>query len=178
MTMAPPTDGSGSPAGESPPGWVSGRQQGLHALREAVRQAIALADSQQIGRMLWCDRDFADWPLEERAVVEALQRWALGGGRLEMLASDFRPLQARAARFVQWRRQWDHRFEARALGRQRPDEVPTVLRLGDQMLLGLDAEQRLFVVTADRSRIAQTDEHCRSLWQQAVPAFPASTLGL
>ena len=153
---------------------LSGRLAFQHAVREAIEQAA----DHGLPWMFWCDLDFADWPLKERAVVETLQRWALGGGRLRMLASDFRGVQQHAARFVTWRRQWDHRFEARSSGRSRGGDTPCVLLTPEKMLLRLAPEAPVFVWTSDRARRTQMADHLESLWQQSVSAFPATTLGL
>lgn len=155
-----------------------GRHHGREVFRQAIRDTVAHAAAQGLTQMWWCDPDFHDWPLEELALVEDLQAWALGGGRLRMLASDFAGVQAHQARFVRWRRQWDHRFEARSLGRSRAGEMPSGVLVADRLLLRLDGSSSVFVVTTDRARRAQTEEHWATLWSQAVAAFPASTLGL
>lgn len=157
---------------------AEGRQHGREAFRQAVRATVAHAATLGVPQMFWCDPDFADWPLTEPGVVASLHTWALGGGRLRMLASDFRGVQAHCARFVHWRRQWDHRFEARSCGKARASELPSVLLAGDHALLRLDAQQGVFVVTTERARRAQTEQTLDSWWQAAVSAFPASTLGL
>ena len=161
---------------ESP--WSEGRFDGREAFRQSLRDALAHVRLHQLPWMFWSDPDFEDWPLEERDFVEQLQAWALQGGRLRMLASDFRGVQRRAARFVVWRKQWDPRFEARASGRARVAETPGVLLTPDRMLWRLVPERQVFVVTADRPQRTQISDQLESLWQQSVAAFPATTLGL
>lgn len=139
---------------------------------------MAQARAQGVSHMWWCDPDFADWPLHEASVVAQLQAWSLAGGRLRMLASDFRHVQAHAPRFLRWRQLWDHRFEARATGRVRWAETPSVWLGGEQVLLRLDPVVNTFVFSTDPARRAQTEEVLQSLWQQSVVALPASTLGL
>lgn len=58
-----------------PPGVPLGRHEGRLAFADLVRQSIAVADAQGWREWWWCDADFADWPLGERAVIESLERW-------------------------------------------------------------------------------------------------------
>ena len=60
------------------------------------------------------DPDFADWPLGERAVAESLQAWAASGRSLRLVATHFEGFQRSHARFVTWRRLWDHIVQCRA----------------------------------------------------------------
>ncbi|NIC41773.1 hypothetical protein [Aquabacterium sp. A08] len=167
------------PEHPDPPGWpADGRHSGRADFQQALRACIAQAQAERVGQMWWCDPDFADWPLHEAAVVAQLQAWSLAGGRLRMLASDFRHVQAHAPRFLRWRQLWDHRFEARATGRSRWAETPSLWLGGERLLLRLDAVGSAFFVTTERARRAQTEERLQSLWQQSVVALPASTLGL
>lgn len=142
-----------------------------------VLRALERATADAWPSLWWCDPDFQDWPLEERAVCEALQTWALAGGRLRMLATDFAPLQARAARFVAWRRLFNHRFEARATGRPPTIEVPSLLIAPDAYLWRAD-NGRSFVISGDLGERTRWMEQMESLWQQSTPSFPATTLGL
>lgn len=158
-------------------GWSFGRFEGRTAFREAVQAAVERAASQRWSTMLWSDPDFRDWPLNDRALCEALQAWALGGGRLRMLASDFASLRSQAPRFLQWRQQWDHRFEARASGRHRQAETPTLMMVPGAYLWRAETG-RAFVVSADAGERARWSEQIESLWQQSTPGLPATTLGL
>lgn len=163
---------------DEPLAWVPGRHTGREAFRAAVRGAIVQAEAEAWPWMAWSDPDFRDWPLEEKAVVDGLHAWCLGGGRLRMLASDFAAAHATFARLVAWRRQWDHRVEARASGRQRRDETPTLLLTPQALLWRADPLHSACVVSDDRALVAQWRQTYESLWQQSIPAFAASTLGL
>ena len=113
--------------------------------------------------------------LAAREVVPRLQE-ALAAvlGELWRVQPRVAILSAAAPRFLRWRQQWDHRFEARATGRSRWAETPSLWLGGDRLLLRLDTGGSAFVVTTERARRAQTEEVLQSLWQQSVAALPAS----
>jgi hypothetical protein len=68
---------------------------------------------------------FADWPLNEPALIDALVRWVDSSRLLVVLAHSFDELARRQLRFVDWRRQWAHVVQVperpRARGRADPD---------------------------------------------------------
>ncbi|REM17800.1 hypothetical protein DSI34_00615, partial [Mycobacterium tuberculosis] len=68
-----------------------------------------------------------DWPLGERATIEAMQAWSASGRRLMLLAQRFDILERGHARFVSWRRMWDHIIECRATGKAAGSEVPSAI---------------------------------------------------
>ena len=85
-----------SEAATSLPALPQGSLQGREAFRQAVRDAIAHAAAApaQFSQLIFCDPDFADWPLGERAVADALQAWALRGhGQLLLLANHYDEVQ-------------------------------------------------------------------------------------
>ena len=93
-----------SEAATSLPALPQGSLQGREAFRQAVRDAIAHAAAApaQFSQLIFCDPDFADWPLGERAVADALQAWALRGhGQLLLLASRYDEVQRLHPLFVQ-----------------------------------------------------------------------------
>lgn len=164
-----------SPIDPLPEGRFSGRE----SFQDLVRQAVRQAQTQDWPEMVWCDSDFDDWPLGDEALIETLRLWVQAGhGRLRMLGSDFRPVQARCARFVRWRRDHDHRFEARSPGRNRAAETPSVLWTPAWTLIRLDPMHQQMVASTDKVRRAQLRQQLDSLWQQSSIAFPATTLGL
>ena len=158
--------------------WREGRFEGLEAFRQAIRSAVRRAADEGWSSMLWCDPDFRDWPLGEQAVCADLQRWALRGGQLRMMAADFRHVQSAQHRFVVWRRQWDHRFQARATGRQKHAQTPCHLLAPGAGLWRADPVHGGFVISTDTGLRVRWQETLESLWQQSTVAFPASTLGL
>ena len=158
--------------------WASGRIAGLDDFRMAIRLALAEAASAGVNEMIWCDADFSDWPLGERAVVESLDQWARGGRKLRLLAGDWGLVQARDARFVRWRTTWAHLIEARAFGRARGAELPSLLWTSAGAIERLDPVRgtgRWLAEPSERLRLRERFEEC---WRRSSSGFPASTLGL
>ena len=91
-----------SSAGELPSGTFIGRD----AFRERVRAGLSAAAAEGWAELVLCDADFHDWPLGERAVVEALTAWVRRAQRLVMLAKTYDEVPRQHAQFVEWRRLW------------------------------------------------------------------------
>lgn len=131
-------------------------------------------------REIWlCDVDYAEWPLGERVVVQALTRWAYAHRRLTLLACRFDEVPRRHARWVAWRRDWGHVVECLALPQVEPSQMPCfwfapglqAVRLVDPL------RYRGFVDTATADLLLMHDR-VRELAQRGVPDFPVTTLGL
>jgi len=159
-------------------GWQPGRHTGREAFRAAVYGALRQAVAESWPWMAWSDPDFKAWPLHEAALVDALHQWCLAGGRLRMLASDFSEIQSHCPRLQVWRRQWDHRLEARASGRARREVTPSLLLTPSAALWLAPADAPVCVMTEDAAQRAQWQQDYESLWQTSTAAFPATTLGL
>lgn len=164
---APATDGL-------PEGRFSGRQ----LFTDVVRQAFATAALEGWPRLVLCDPDFADWPLGERAVVEALNAWSARGRSLHLLAREFGPLRELHPRFVQWRITWSHLVEARACSGVSADGLPSVLWSPVWTLQRLDMQRATLVADRSAERRVALQEQLQPWWQRGAPAFPASILGL
>jgi hypothetical protein len=158
--------------------WMSGRIEGLDAFREAIRLALTEAADAGFQEMFWCDPDFSDWPLGERAVVEALDRWGRSGRRLRLLAGDWGLVRARDARFVRWRATWAHLIEARALGGGRASTLPSLLWSSDGAVERLDPVRSTGRWVAEPSERRMLRERLEECWRRSSVAFPATTLGL
>ena len=148
--------------------------------QEAFRRVFA--EAARIGcRELWlCDVDYADWPLSERAVIDSLSQWAYSHRKLTMLAAGFDEIVRRHARWIDWRRQWSHVVDCRALDdRVESSQIPTLLLAPGIVTL------RIFDTVHHRGSLSYDPADaigCRELvdgfFQQSSEAFPATTLGL
>lgn len=156
-------------------GLPTGRWAGREAFADHVRQAFQHAAREGWRQILLSDPDFADWPLGERVVVDALNEWAHSGRELRLLARDFRPLRERAPRLVQWRVTWDHVVHARAT---MADGLPSAIWTPSWTLERLDLIHSTGVATHEARRRTELRERLDICWQRGSPAFPASTLGL
>lgn len=175
--LLPPSDAT-SGAADWPPEALQGRFEGREALAEHLRWALAEAARLGWPEMVWCDATFEDWPLGERAVAESLQAWSRGGRRLLLLACHYDEVHRRHARFVQWRRTWDHLIEARACRRADPGDLPSAFWSPAWVMQRLDLQRSTGVCSVQPERRVQLRETLDTWWRRGSPAFPASVLGL
>jgi len=155
-----------------------GRISGPRDFDALLRRLVRVAADESWPQMCWYDTDFSHWPLGEQQVVDDLTRWSLGGGSLAMMARDFRPLMRMAPRFVTWRRQFDHRFEARVLSRSVSEEPGLAIWSSSWTLVAVDRPRCVFVATSEPAVRAQRRQEWDSSWPLGTAGFPASTLGL
>jgi hypothetical protein len=148
--------------------------------QEAFR--LVFAEAARIGcRELWlCDVDYADWPLSERAVIDSLSQWAYSHRRLTMLAAGFDEIVRRHARWIDWRRQWSHVVDCRALDeRIEASQVPTLLLAPGVVTLRIfDTVHHRGSISHDPADAIRCRELVTDLFQQSSEAFPSTTLGL
>jgi hypothetical protein len=156
----------------------TGSWDGRVAFADLVRSAFEQAANEGWPLIILSDPDFADWPLGERRVVDALQAWASRGRQLHLLARDFRNLREKAPRLVQWRVKWDHLVQARSCQGALGDALPSALWSPGWTLERLDTVHCRGVATEEARRRVELRERLDGYWERGSPAFPASTLGL
>lgn len=161
-------------------------KDGLVESRDAVRQLLPQVlrrCAAQGGRELCLlDVDFADWPLSDPVVLEALHGWALPHRRLRLLARDYETMRRVHPRFVQWRQLHDHVVTARAfdadeLDRGRPTPSGLVLAPG-LLALTLWAPARAALSLGNAREEASMREWFDAIEQRSSESFASSTLGL
>lgn len=155
-----------------------GRLQGAQAFAQAIRLAAAQASQQGWREWWWSDPDFADWPLGERAVVDALNAWAQSGRQLHLLAKDYRAVHRLHPRFVQWRVTWDHVVQARGLTSASDDDLPSCCWTPVWTCQRIDRRAGVVLCGDGVATRSQLKLSLAEVWSRASPAFPASVLGL
>lgn len=165
-------------SGQVGPVLYEGRFEGREAFRRAVRDALACAAREGWQELVFCDADFADWPLGEREVVQSLQNWAHTGRKLTMLAKTYDEVVRLHPRFVAWRKAWDHVIECRRNTRVDRLELPSVLWTPGWVLRRLDPERSLGTATSLPEPRAAVAESVKEFLRQSSLGFPATTLGL
>lgn len=155
-----------------------GRFSGLAEFSELIRQAFSVAAAQGWREIIVCDADFGDWPLGERAVVQALNDWSMTGRKFTMLAKNYDEVLRRHARFVTWRRTWAHIVECRANASAPADEMPSALWGPAWVFDRLDPQRCTGVAGSDVARRVALRERLNERLLKSSPAFPATTLGL
>jgi len=146
---------------------------------DAVRAAFALAGESGAREIFLIDPDFADWPLNERAVIDSLSRWVDSSRSLTILAHGFDEFARRQLRFVEWRRQWTHVVHCRNDPDLEAEQIPTLLLVPGAVCVRVLDRVRVRGTASNRP-VDLTDcrESVDALLQRSVEAFPVTTLGL
>ena len=146
---------------------------------DAVRSALTRAEEHGAREIVLVDPDFADWPLNERTVIDSLSRWIDSSRLLVVIAHSFDELARRQLRFVEWRRQWAHVVQCRNDPDLEADQIPTLLLVsGHACVRVLDRVRWRGTVSKRPVDLTECREIVDALLQRSVEAFPVTTLGL
>ena len=169
----------------------AGVYRGREVCRALLRQALLdlgapestpadTAAQRQRPRQAWLvDRHFADWPLDEPALLDRLSSWLRPGGcSLVLVGLDFDSTARALPRFARWRRDWSHRIE---VWRPADGLLPAALR--GMVVAGvawqwLDAPDWRLRQLTNPVQIRAVHEEVADFLQRCEPAWPATTLGL
>lgn len=161
----------------------SGRLDGWGAWSEAVQALLAHA-AREPASLLMLDEDYAHWPLGERACVEALGQWALGGRQLHctMLADDWHDVPKRHPRWLRWRAAWTHKVSCKSLPEDEQSALqslrPLLVLEGKLGISLLDAEHGTGIWSRAPSTLREWWQAGDAISQRSIDAMPATTLGL
>jgi hypothetical protein len=150
------------------------------SFREQLVHAVVGAAIEGRREIVWVDPDFADWPLDEARVLDAMTRWARRPQRrFLMLASHYDAVPRRHPRFTQWRRTWSHRIDCRVASPQDVTEMPTLMLAGDLYSLQLISRDpwrgRWFADEGDQRAWREVVD---AILQRSEGGFAANVLGL
>jgi len=162
---------------------MSDNQRTMIDSRSGFHDALraAFAEAAQVGcREIWiADENFADWPLNERQVVEHLTQWAQSHRRFTVVARDFDEVTRRHPRWVEWRRQWSHVVQCRTNNDLEAGQIPSLLLAPGLTSVRLfDAIHHRGVASRETPDAVQWRELIDAVLQRSEEAFPATTLGL
>ncbi len=146
---------------------------------DALRETFA--EIAQTGcRELWiCDADFADWPLDDAAILEPLTRWAMPHRKLTVIARDFDEFARRHPRWTEWRRTWSHVVECRILDEADAIEPPVLLLAPGLVTLRLvDPIRPRGSLSREPLDMVRNRELIDAISQRSSEGFPATILGL
>lgn len=145
----------------------------------AVQSALAQAEAAGSREIFMTDPTFADWPLNDRDIVEALERWVNSRCAITLLAHDFDEIARRQFRFVAWRTQWSHVVRCRSDPELGAEQVPSLLLVPGQVSLRLvDRVHYRGTLSSRAVDLNETRETIDALLQRSAEAFPVTTLGL
>lgn len=152
---------------------------GRTAVESAWREALLRLPDTSVREVWLLDADFADWPLDDAAVLQALTRWAGPVGRcLRMVATRFDAVELRCPRFTAWRRDWAHRFEAWQPAADEVIELPGLLVAGNVGVEVLDRDHWHARRSDEAGALRGMIERAEAFLQRCERAWPATTLGL
>ncbi len=146
---------------------------------EALRRAFSEMADRPCLEVWLCDTDFADWPLNEPAVIDSLTRWARPHRKMVVLAQHFDDIVRRHPRWVAWRRQFAHVVECRVVEPLEQGRMPVVLTAPGGITVKLVDPHRYrgtWSREAADSRLAS--ELIDAVSQRSADGFSATTLGL
>ena len=166
------------PAPADAPALPAGPFAGPVAFADLIRAALDAAAREGWREWIWSDPDFADWPLGERAVAEALQKWSAAGRRLTLLAERFDVFERHHARFVHWRRMWGHIVDARVCRGAGLPAVPSAIWTPGWALRRLDIERCHGHSSTDPQGRRALREALDECLRASRAGFPITTLGL
>jgi len=146
---------------------------------DAIRASFALAADDGASEIVCVDADFADWPLNDRAVIETLTAWIGSRRSFLLFGHSFDELARRQPRFVEWRRQWGHAVHCRSDPELEAAQLPTIVLVpGVTCVRLVDRVQHRGTVSNRGVELAECREAVDALLQRSVEAFPVTTLGL
>lgn len=155
-----------------------GRFTGPGEFSNLIRQALRAAAVEGWREIILCDRDFADWPLGEQAVVQALNGWSKTGRKLILVARTYDAVPRRHARFVTWRQTWSHVVECRKTAATSADGMISALWSPGWVFERLDVQRSSGVAGFEVGRRTALRERLNEHLLNSSPAFPATVLGL
>lgn len=146
---------------------------------DALKEAVAFVADKGCREVFIADPAFSDWPLSDRSVLENLSRWAFTHRKLTVLAESFDEFPRRHPRWVEWRRQWAHVVECRAVDEADIGQLSGLfLAPGLITLRVLDAEHYRASLSFDPADGTRIRDALDALLQRSEEAFPVTTLGL
>lgn len=166
------------PPNAAPVALPEGRFSGRLEFNDLVRQALRVAADQGWREIIWCDPDFADWPLGERVVAQSLNDWSSSGRKLTLLTANYDAILSRHARFVTWRRAWSHLVECRKSAAASANSLPSALWSPVWMFERLDIERSTGVASSDAARRVALKERLSERLLNSSAGFAGSILGL
>jgi len=145
----------------------------------AVAWGVQTAAERGARRMWFSDPHFADWPLDDPALLSSLTAWLrLPQRRLVLLAASYDEVVRWKPRFVAWRRHWAHAVEAWT-PQDLPADLPTWLLDDGPVCVAVADRLHWRGRCAVDAREAQLRrQELDAVLQRSETAFPVNSLGL
>ena len=154
---------------------------GKQALSELLCECLIEACENEVNQLILSDGDFANWPLSEGTVIQALNAWSNSHSNrrvMDFVAGTYQVLIEQHDPWVLWRRRWSHRVRCWETNAEY-SAVPPGIFWSDRCVVVINQpEISSGFVARDRMRIVQVRTQLDEILRYAQPAFPATTLGL
>lgn len=157
---------------------LQGSFSGVVAFSQLIRDALSCAAREGWKQMVWSDANFEDWPLREKAVVDALYAWAQKGRQLTLLAHSYESVLRYQPRMVTWRKTWGHIVECRVCKHVEVEKFPSALWSPVWVMERRDASACKGMAGFEAQRRVQLKEVLTECQRHSSPGFPSSVLGL
>lgn len=146
----------------------------------ALQWGFATAMAQDARRIVCADPGFADWPLDDPALLQGLTAWLRRPQRrLVLLARSFDDLPRVFPRFNAWRAEWMHAIDAWQAPEELAADLPTVLSCDGEVCVRLiDALHWRGRAILDTRSARMWCEDLDVVLQRSERALAARTLGL
>jgi hypothetical protein len=146
----------------------------------AVRMLVLHAQALGVRQMAWVSPDFADWPLDEPEMVDALGRWARApGAQLAWVGHDFERVRRTMPRLTRWRQTFGHVINCRSPQEVSGQDLPTLLLADRRVVLRmLDLDHVRGWVSHQGRDVQSAREEIDAILQRSEDTFSASILGL
>lgn len=153
---------------------------GRAAFAAAVRWGFESAFAEEARRIVAVDPAFAEWPLDDTALLPRLASWLRRPQRrLVLLAAQYDDIQRRCPRFSAWRVDWMHAIDAWVAPEELAADLPTVLASDRSTIVHLiDAQRWRGRAERDERRARQWCEQLDAVLQRCERGFAAKPLGL
>jgi hypothetical protein len=172
-----PSDPPAAPEPDLAPPPILDSRAGFAA---AVQWGFAAACARRARRIVIVDPGFADWPLDDPALLQTLVGWLrMPQRQLLLLAAGYDEIPRRLPRFTRWRRDWSHALRTLAVSADQVPSLPTLLLDDGPISVHLvDTVHWRGRAAADAATAAAWRERIDPLLERAEPAFPVDALGL
>lgn len=144
-------------------------------------ESLIEACEQGANQLILCDSNFANWPLSDDVVIEALNVWANSHSNrrvMDFVASTYGDLVEQHDPWVLWRRRWSHRVRCWETNEEQMISAPCIFWSEYCVLVVNQLEKSDGFVSREKMRIAQVRSQLNEILRNADAAFPATTLGL
>ncbi len=156
----------------------SGRFAGRVEFEALVQNALHRAGADGWSEIILSDVDFSDWPLNQTAVIDSLNAWAVAGRRITLLATRYDEVHRHHPRFVAWRRTWGHLIEGRVCDEPARGDVPSAIWSPSWFMRRTDRVHQSGYCGTDPALKAGVREDLSERLRSSSAGFSASVLGL